>query len=71
MLIADVNLAARPPSPSLPAPFLRFPILSAPKSLHPRFASVVLGFLALRFPSEPVSRAHPEVLMADRVAPAL
>jgi len=25
MLIADINLAARPPSPSLPAPFLCFP----------------------------------------------
>jgi len=37
MLIADVNLAARPLSPSLPAPFLRFPISSAPKSLSSSF----------------------------------
>ena len=35
--IADVNLAARPPSPSLPAPFLRFPISSAPESLSSSF----------------------------------
>jgi len=70
ILIADVNLAARPPSPSLPAPFLCFPPSSAPKSFRPRSASDVLGIFALWFPAEPVSRAHPEALTGDRVAPA-
>jgi len=40
------------------------------RAYRPRSASDVLGFPALWFPAEPVSRAHSEALMRDRVAPA-
>jgi len=42
MSIADVNLAARSPSSSLPAPVRRFPYPRAPQSPHPRSAPDVL-----------------------------
>jgi hypothetical protein len=45
MSIADVNLAARSPSSSLPAPVRRFPYPWVPQSPHPRSASDVLWVL--------------------------
>jgi len=68
--IADVNLSARPPPPSLPAPVLRFPTSTLRRVAVLVPLRMSSGFLALPFPSEPVSRAHPEALMRPRVAPA-
>jgi len=68
--ITDVNLSARPPPPSLPAPVLRFPTSTLRRVAVLVPLRMSSGFLALPFPSEPVSRAHPEALMRPRVAPA-
>ena len=70
MLIADVTLRPvhhRHLFRRLSSAFRFRPLRRA---YRPRSASDVLGFLALRFPAEPVSRARSEPLMPDRVAPA-
>lgn len=68
--IASVDLAVPSAIAASSGAFLRFPISSAPKSFRLRSAPDVSWILALPFPSEPVSRAHPEGVIASRVAPA-
>ena len=66
---SPIGLATHPPSPSLPAPARCVPAFQLLRADR-LSASVVLRFQALPFPAEPVSRAHGESLMTDRVAPA-